>query len=185
MTKRTYFVSGHLDLTREEFQEHYASRLTQAVHEGAAFVVGDAQGCDAMTQEFLIGCGAIGAGPVTVFHMFKSTRNNVGSHPTSGGYRSDAERDTAMTQASDADIAWIRPGREDSGTAKNIARRNNPWRDARYVKPKHERPVLTYYSDAKEYIVQPYDRLLGWGDELQGYDEDGGPDYWMEIPPIQ
>lgn len=42
---------------------------------------------------------------------------------TVGGFESDRVRDEAMTAASDADIAWVRPGREKSGTAKNLKRR--------------------------------------------------------------
>lgn len=30
-----------------------------------------------------------------------------------------------MTAVSDYDIAWVRPGRENSGTAKNLLRRKN------------------------------------------------------------
>ena len=36
---------------------------------------------------------------------------------------SDEERDLAMSCASTDDIAWVRSGREKSGTAKNINRR--------------------------------------------------------------
>jgi hypothetical protein len=60
---------------------------------------------------------------VTVFHMFTAPRNNVGGFPTRAGFASDRERDEAMTAASTADIAWVRPGREKSGTAKSLARR--------------------------------------------------------------
>ena len=48
---------------------------------------------------------------------------NTGPFPTQGGFLSDLECDEAMTHASTRDIAWVRPGREASGTAANIARR--------------------------------------------------------------
>lgn len=114
-----YFVSGHLDLTAEELAEHYAPRLHAAHAAGASFVVGDARGCDAMVQQLLAELGA----KVTVFHMFERPRNCVAGIATRGGFATDAERDAAMTAASDDDIAWVRPGREKSGTAKNLARR--------------------------------------------------------------
>ena len=57
--------------------------------------------------------------------MFESPRVNSDQFPTGGGYRSDSERDAAMTEASDFDIAWVRSGYEDSGTAQNVARRKN------------------------------------------------------------
>lgn len=116
----TYFISGHLDLTMEEFREHYTSRLTAAIAEDGAFVVGDARGCDLMAQLYLRDARAV---RVQVFHMFTDPRNNVGGFPTVGGFPSDSARDTAMTDASDADIAWVRPGRTSSGTAANLARR--------------------------------------------------------------
>lgn len=116
---RTVFVSGHLDLTAIEFDIHYGPRLLDAVQRGCRFVVGDARGADTLAQEALRDLGAT----VTVYHMFESPRNNVGAFPTAGGFDSDHSRDSAMTAASDEDLAWIRPGRERSGTAKNLSRR--------------------------------------------------------------
>jgi hypothetical protein len=40
-------------------------------------------------------------------------------------YKSYDDCDASMTRHSNFDIAWIRPGREDSHTAKNIKRRYN------------------------------------------------------------
>jgi hypothetical protein len=114
------FVSGHLDLTVAEFDEHYAPRLRAALAEGAFIVVGDARGTDAMTQAL---CRDAGYRHVVVYHMREHPRTNVGDHAVIGGFQSDAERDVAMTGASDEDIAWVRPGREKSGTARNLARR--------------------------------------------------------------
>jgi len=118
----TYFVSGHLDVTMTEFREHYALRIATAIAEDpdASFVVGDARGCDLMTQIYLRDARAM---RVQVFHMLERPRNNVGGFPTVGGFLTDDARDAAMTAASDADIAWVRPGRKSSGTAANLARR--------------------------------------------------------------
>jgi len=115
---RIYHVSGHLDLTEEEFFEHYIPSLNEALWEGCSFVVGDARGADSMAQEYLFGKTE----KVIVFHMFGKPRNNVG-FPTTGNFKSDRERDKAMTRASTHDIAWVRPGREKSGTAQNLRRR--------------------------------------------------------------
>lgn len=114
-----YFISGHLSLTNEEFQEHYIPQLEKALEAKGTFVVGDARGADTKAQAWLREKGA----EVIVYHMFTSPRNNVGNFPTKGGYISDEQRDCAMTLASDKDIAWVRTGREDSGTAKNLKRR--------------------------------------------------------------
>ncbi len=113
-----YFISGHLDITEEEFREHYQPLIDNAHEADSSFVVGDAGGLDTRAQQYLSKIGA----NVVVYHMFDSPRNNVG-FPTCGGFKSDNERDTAMTNSSDVDIAWVRPGREKSGTAKNIKRR--------------------------------------------------------------
>lgn len=40
-----------------------------------------------------------------------------------GGFKSDEDRDSAMTRDSDFDIAFIKDNRWDSGTAQNIKRR--------------------------------------------------------------
>lgn len=116
------FISGHLDLTQEEFDLHYRPRIHDAVLLGHDFVVGDARGADDMAQRFL---STHKCKPrFIVYHMFDSPRHNAGKH-TEGGFQSDDERDAKMTSVSQYDIAWVRGGREKSGTAKNISRRNN------------------------------------------------------------
>lgn len=50
-----YFVSGHLNITKEEFELHYALRLEAALEEGASFVIGDARGADSLSQMYLLG----------------------------------------------------------------------------------------------------------------------------------
>lgn len=114
------FVSGHLTLSSEEFDANYLRPIRDAMVRGDKFVVGDARGADAMVQEYL---SLVGVKDVTVYHMFDKPRNNKYNFPTKGGFKSDDERDAAMTAASDYDIAWVRPGRKTSGTAKNLARR--------------------------------------------------------------
>jgi hypothetical protein len=107
----TLFISGHLDVSPEEFTRYYAPHLTEAHQKGARFVVGDARGADTLAQAFLRDLDA----EVVVYHLFEQPRNN--------GFSSENARDAAMTAASEGDIAWIRPGREKSGTARNLARR--------------------------------------------------------------
>lgn len=115
----TLFISGHLDVSPEEFARYYAPHLTEAHQKGARFVVGDARGADTLAQAFLRDLDA----EVVVYHLFEQPRNNVGNFPKHGGFSSENARDAAMTAASESDIAWIRPGREKSGTARNLARR--------------------------------------------------------------
>lgn len=115
---RVNFVSGHLSLTEAEFETYYIPAIDLALARGDSFVVGDARGVDTLTQNYLKGQTE----RVTVYHMFLEPRNNAG-FPLIGGFASDAERDAQMTADSDIDIAWVRPGREKSGTQKNINRR--------------------------------------------------------------
>ena len=114
----THFISGHLSLTKDEFDQHYKPHIDKAIKRGDSFVVGDAKGADKMAQEYLLGK----TDNVTVYHMITRPRNNAG-FKTKGGYKSDRERDIAMTNNSDNDIAWVRPGRELSGTQQNLNRR--------------------------------------------------------------
>lgn len=138
----TYFVSGHRDLTAVEFTEHYAGEIRRAADEpGSRFVVGDSPGCDHMAQFELVSLG-VSPDRITVFHMLGSPRKHVAGLPTSGGYLTDDERDSAMTAASNVDIAWVRDHcdccyrstdrdrvylvcrkKRSSGTAKNLRRR--------------------------------------------------------------
>jgi hypothetical protein len=115
---RVNFISGHLDLTREEFEAHYRPLIDAALSLGETFIIGDARGADALAQGYLHEKRA----SVVVYHMFDSPRNNAG-FPVVGGFKSDSERDRRMTQDSDQDIAWVRRGREKSGTQANLNRR--------------------------------------------------------------
>uniref|UniRef100_A0A6C0BK31 Uncharacterized protein n=1 Tax=viral metagenome TaxID=1070528 RepID=A0A6C0BK31_9ZZZZ len=118
----TYFISGHLHLSDEEFQKHYIPWIDRALQNSEnGFVVGDGQGVDTMAQTYLQNKTT----QVTVYHMFTSPRNNVGPYRTKGGFVSDVERDCQMTRDSDQDIAWIRPCKSEriSGTEGNLLRR--------------------------------------------------------------
>jgi hypothetical protein len=112
------YISGHLDLTPEEFEAHCRPAIDAALTRDESFIVGDARGCDAIAQQYLMGKTT----KVVVYHMFHNPRNNVGFF-TIGGFQSDSERDAEMTADSDQDIAWVRPGRERSGTQRNLDRR--------------------------------------------------------------
>lgn len=114
------FISGHRDITHNEFMVHYAGQINNLCVEGCSFVVGDCQGVDYMAQKVL---KEMGAKNVIVFHMDENPNYYVSGHSKSGGYKSDVHRDFAMTLASDRDLCWVREGKERSGTAQNIERR--------------------------------------------------------------
>jgi hypothetical protein len=120
---KIYFVSGHRDITYNEFVTHYLPILNKVVREpNSKFVVGDYEGVDLHTQVFF---RLLAFRPdVTVYHMGdKPMRCEAGWFKTKGGFTNDEERDAAMTAISDEDIAWVRKGKENSGTAININRR--------------------------------------------------------------
>ncbi len=119
MNNRTiYFISGHLDVSEAEFVAHYQPVIDAAIARGEGFVLGDARGADSLAQAYLLGKTT----DVTVYHMFEHPRNNAGFE-TKGGFESDNARDKHMTLNSTQDIAWVREGREKSGTQRNLDRR--------------------------------------------------------------
>ena len=131
---KTYFISGHLDIRQNEWSEHYRQRIDKIIENDplCCFVIGDARGTDKLSSKYLWNRGIKN---VTIYHMFDKPINNPG-FPTKGGFKSDNERDTSMTNNSDQDIAWVRSEEESkklygkryrknriSGTQKNINRR--------------------------------------------------------------
>lgn len=122
---KTYFISGHRNITEEEF-EKYKIEIQKLIKKtpDALFVIGDYEGVDIMAQNYLIEELEISPNQITVYHMFDKPRN-VNSKITNmvGGFETDEERDSAMTNVSFKDIAFIRNHQELSGTAQNILRR--------------------------------------------------------------
>lgn len=119
-----YFISGHRNVTQEEFDKYYKPRLDYIflTNRSPVFVVAECEGVDQMAQDYLAERAARCS--VTVFHMFDAPRYLASDlFRTKGGYKSDIERDSAMTCLSDIDIAFIRDPKIDSGTRQNILRR--------------------------------------------------------------
>lgn len=119
-----YFISGHRDITNEEFEKYYVSKINRVLREDkdARFVVGDYEGVDIMAQKYLVSSRY--QDNVTVYYMFTSPRNIASPDlKTSGGYVDDTDRDSAMTRDSDFDIAFYRPVKGNSGALQNIRRR--------------------------------------------------------------
>lgn len=120
---RTYFISGHCDLTQEEFHKHYAHKIrkSNADYPDCVYLVGNRTGCDQFAQEYL---RKIGVSPERVTIYYKETSSLVNLH----GYATKTflmnhHAAKAMTEASTHDIAWVRSGAEDSTTARNLLRR--------------------------------------------------------------
>lgn len=134
-----YFISGHRDLSYEDFEKYYIPVIDNIMgRDGMAeFVVGDCDGVDKYAMDYIYKnykeyC------ILTIYHMFTSPRNTPLNKVVDdfnnykdnnwvyfkGGFRSDIERDSAMTNVSNIDIAFVKDNRWDSGTAQNIKRRH-------------------------------------------------------------
>ena len=123
---KIFFISGHRDITEEEFSNNYAQTINDAIFNyNAKFIIGDYYGVDIMAQNYLIDVLKINPNDVTVCHMFDKPRNiNDKIVNIIGGFKNDEERDSYMTINSDEDIAFIRDrSKYKSGTAQNILRR--------------------------------------------------------------
>lgn len=124
----TYFISGHRDISNEEFTKNYGIILKDIVENNSAasirFIVGDYYGVDIMAQNYLVDVLKFPVERICVYHMFDKPGN---IHPlitnTVGGFTNDEDRDSAMTRDSDIDIAFVRNHNKWSGTGANILRR--------------------------------------------------------------
>lgn len=124
----TYFISGHRNITQEEFNNNYGITLDDIIKSNLSgsirFILGDYYGVDIMAQNYLIDNLNFPPERISVYHMFDKPRN---IHPLItnkvGGFTSDEERDAAMTRDSHIDIAFVRDHNKWSGTGANILRR--------------------------------------------------------------
>jgi hypothetical protein len=131
------FISGHIDLTQEEFDQYYKNKIDEAITKKHSFVIGDARGADALAQEYLI--NLIPKEKVKIYHMFDKPLVNKDNYKTVGGFKNHNKKDTAMTLGSDYDIAYVRSAeltkkilekkgilynpKRKSGTQRNLDRR--------------------------------------------------------------
>lgn len=127
-----YFISGHRNLSYEDFEKYYTLIIDKAIREDdeAKFVIGDCCGVDKFAMDYIFNKDIC---HITIYHMFNKPRNIPEANTRvildlvdfRGGFKSDEERDSAMTRDSDFDIAFVKDCRWNSGTAQNIKRRYN------------------------------------------------------------
>jgi hypothetical protein len=125
----TYFISRHGNLHFEEWMMHYKPLIDNALMRHSSFIIGDFRGADVFSAEYLKNKTE----RVTIVHCFSKPRYKVDviDLPSAkwvyrGGFTNEFARDASMTEWSDADIAWVRAGKETSGTAQNVQRRSLP-----------------------------------------------------------
>lgn len=134
MNNPTVFISGHLDISKEEWRQHYKDEIDNAIKNGYDFVIGDSRGTDKISAEYLRTKNVMN---VTIYYTYNKPINNLG-YNLIGNFKSHTDRDSRMTQDSTRDIAWVRSKESSkklygkkyrsnrvSGTQKNINRRNS------------------------------------------------------------
>jgi len=126
------FISGHLDISKKEWEKHYLPKINEYITLNYYFLIGDARGCDKMSMDYLWGKKVKN---VIIYHMFDKPLNNPG-YTTIGSFRNHINKDTSMTMNSTRDLAWVRSEEDSkilygkkykqnriSGTQQNINRR--------------------------------------------------------------
>jgi hypothetical protein len=117
-------VSGHMDWTQDLFDFYYKPVLERCIRAGCEFVVGAAKGVDEMTQRFLASQSQKVC--VTVYEKKSVGNPFIGASHFAVNLEAAtfAERDAAMTSASDIDVVFLSQyGGPGSATAENIFRR--------------------------------------------------------------
>lgn len=123
--KKTFFISGHRDITNEEFNTLYIPKILDVINEyDAYFIMGDYKGVDIMSQDFLVNELKYDINKICVYHMGLFPMNiNENIKHTKPYFLDDIHRDSTMTNDSEEDIAFVREGKSNSRTAQNILRR--------------------------------------------------------------
>jgi hypothetical protein len=119
MKHPTYMISGHIDLTREQFDKYYKPQIDE-VPKGSHFIMGNALGADSFALEYI-------NDKSTITVVCKDDRHL----PTEKGikvvygFNSFPDRDGYMTSNSNHDIAFLRNDTMalGSGTMMNLMRR--------------------------------------------------------------
>jgi hypothetical protein len=114
-----YYITGHRDLSKEEFSKIYIPEIDRIIREdsNAVFLVGVCEGVDLYTIQYLNKYSI----PVQVYGPnldIKNDRIRLHLYPS---YEKSA---LEMIKNSDKTIGFIKPGRENSSfTALNILKR--------------------------------------------------------------
>jgi hypothetical protein len=113
-------VSGHTDLTIEEFNQHYREHILSAIDLKDSII--GASGADKLTQEL---CHSMLYYNVTVIDKGRQDNRVTNLFTHVNGFESYIVRDEYMTANSNVDIAYVRsnPIALGSGTQCNIHRR--------------------------------------------------------------
>jgi len=94
-------IKGKIDITIEEFNEHYIDKIDELIDEGNEFVIGDQHGFDHLLQTYLH-CKRVK--DITIFHTGNNPELILSAFNTFGGYQSYEEADKAMKVYSENNV---------------------------------------------------------------------------------
>lgn len=138
----TAFISGHTDLSVEDFAKYYHSSIDLAIQNTHKFVMGNAPGVDTYALEYLLSKGVDPKNITVYVYNRGSVSENVKLYQQKynvnvrSGFNSYSQRDATMTIDSTYDIAYVRTDEQCrqlygdkykkrvSGAQQNINRRN-------------------------------------------------------------
>ena len=180
---RIYFISGHRDITKEEFDLLYIPKIMEVImkYNNVKFIMGDYEGVDIMAQNFLLDILNFDPNDIAVYHMGKIPMNvNKKVKILVPNFTNDIHRDSTMTKESDYDIAFVREGKYNSGTAQNIIRRATFTNDNKHHIYTNETPFeLNYMYNKKPcFLCKHYDKICTKKNEAIEKDMDNTCEHW-------
>lgn len=139
---RKVFISGHRNISEEEFETHYKSKIDHFIHwinhsdsylnspKKLTFYIGDCDGCDKMAINYII--SKLSRNIKLVICSLKEPFEGQIDYSLCSNdnitvikeFDTHEDRDTYMTVNTNYDILWIRQNEWGSGTAQNFVRRN-------------------------------------------------------------
>ena len=136
------FISGHRNITEEEFKTNYIYLIQSYMNWAASssplgykhltFYIGDCIGCDTIALDYIVNyINEYNTDNVDVkLCMLKESFDGQNTNIPNNKYveiikefTTHEERDTYMTENTMYDVLWVREGEWDSGTAQNFVRR--------------------------------------------------------------
>ena len=109
------FIAGYQDISAKDFAAHYHQEIKEAIKDGDLFILSDEPGACEMALQYLRSKRVSGR-DITIYRSTSNTTNegrledqfkDATVRTISGG---EAERLAAMSENSDYEIVWLRPG---------------------------------------------------------------------------
>lgn len=119
---RKIFISGHCNLTHEEFNEHYKSKLDDILNNPIHnILVGNAGGADTLCLEYLLRNNY--PKDLITIYFYNPYNSSIKKYDTLNlvdGFTSYTKRDAEMTKLSTEDLLWIRSDEENKIMIENM-----------------------------------------------------------------